>query len=134
MTRIAKLAIIIRNALILSVLIGVTFIGWAWGHTMRYSIPTYQPASDPQYWIPPTHENEIKTLNASEFNLEGEFVFVITLDSIQTRTDFSGAPSYLQSQCLGNTFYTSLPAKCQGFDGKLFPIGNTQGQVYQYIP
>lgn len=134
MTRIARLAIIIRNALILSVLIGVTFIGWAWGHTMRYSIPTYQPAPEPQYWIPPAPENEIKTLNASEFNLEGEFVFFLTLDGTQMQTDFSGALSYSQSQFMGNTFYTSLPAKCQSFDGKLIPMGDTQGQVYQYIP
>jgi hypothetical protein len=118
---------IILNLLVLITVIGLVITGWLIGHTLRYS--------NPALWHPPIEEinPQIKT----GFESEG----------IRRQAVLMGNPSLralnrewtlilgevLSGNCVGNTYYTSLPAKCRSADGSLVRVTG-DGSTVIYIP
>lgn len=113
-----------RNILVLTALIAIVALGWLTGHILRFSIPSLGH--------PPLEESDpqIKT-GLEKGGIRRQFVWTGV-------HGFSGEGAVLSgefslAQCLGITFYTSLPAKCRSVDGKWVQVGNS-GREFVVTP
>jgi hypothetical protein len=109
---------LILNLLVLITVIGLVLFGWLVGHILRFSIP--------EFWHPPIEEINPQIKNTFEF--ENQRTLVPQNDP-RIRVYVDGAllsQSLELNVCQGNTYYTSLPAKCRSVDGKLVQVGGAQ--------
>ena len=109
---------IARNILVLAILIGLVITGWLAGHILRYSTPAL--------WHPPIQEIEPSIKIGSKFEFEGVRRLVVFTENpqlSQVRAYFGGMQLLPLEHCVGNTYYTSLPAKCRSVNGELAQVG-----------
>lgn len=115
---------LIQNLLILVTVIGFAFTGWLAGHILRHSIPEYQ------FRHPPIPEITPKIKNGYESEFEGIRRMVVLSENSAVYVFANEGTIYLEQvildQCHGNTYYTSLPAKCRSVDGRLVQAGGPQ--------
>jgi len=102
-----------KNFLVLAALTGAVLFGWLAGHILRHSIPEFQ------FQHPPIPESGPKIKNGLEF--EGQRI-VAAIDEPWVRVYIDEIPVNQMEVCEGNTYYTSLPAKCRSADGKLVRV------------
>jgi len=118
----------IKKLTILTALIGTVLFGWLSGHILRHSIPEYQFRHSPVPEIDPHIENGYET----EF--EGIRRMAVWMENPAVRIFTDEGTLYLGEiligQCAGNTYYTSLPAKCQSMDGNWAQVGNGDSDVF----
>lgn len=112
----ANLSKPIRNVLVLIAVVGLILAGWLAGHIFRHLTPYYQH--------PPIEEIDPHIKNG--FEAEGIRRQVVFTESPVTRI-FTSEGSLLLGEvllenCVGNTYYTSLPAKCRSADGRLVRV------------
>ena len=111
---------IVLNLLVLITVIGLVITGWLLGHVLRYSMPAL--------WHPPIEQinPQIKT----GFEFEGIRREVVFTGNPALRVFTNEGTLYLGqvlfNQCTGNTYYTSLPAKCHSTDGRLMRVGGAE--------
>lgn len=109
---------IIRNVLVLATLVGVVLLSWLFGHILRYSIPAF--------WQPPVQETDPQIKVGLEFEFEGirRLAVLPGLAPVNgsVQFQFALAPGARPAECLGQTYYTSLPAKCRSVDGRLVMV------------
>ena len=114
----------IPNLLVLIALTSAVLFGWLAGHIMRFSIPVYQ------FQGTPTPEFDLHIKNGYEFELQGiRRLVVLTENSavrVFTDTGTLNLEGVLLEQCLGTTYYTSLPAKCHNANGELIRVGGIE--------
>lgn len=110
-----------RNLLVLAALIGTVALGWLAGHILRYSIPAL--------WHPPIQEMNPQIRNGYEFEFEDERFILTPQENPWVRVYIGRTRVELQERCLGITYYTSLPAKCQSVDGNLVGVEGLQMRV-----
>jgi len=117
----SKAPMYIRKLLVLIALIATTSFGWLVGHIVRFSIPTYQH--------PPIEEIDPHIKNGYEPENDGiRRQFVWTGIPAARTPGSEGAIIFGElpiEQCLGLTYYTSLPAKCHTADGRLVRVGGS---------
>lgn len=104
----------LRNLLILAVLIGTVSLGWLAGHILRFSLPAL--------WHPPIEEIDPRIKNGFKLELEGERIILTPQENAWIRVESL-------ERCPGNTYYTSLPAKCRSADGELVRVGGNQREI-----
>lgn len=107
-----------RNILVLAVLVGLVLLSWLLGHILRYSLPAL--------WHPPIQETDPQIKVGYEVEFEGirRFVLFPGLEpvNIPVQAPFGDGWAALPAECLGYTYYTSLPAKCRAVDGRLVQV------------
>ena len=115
----------VRKVLVLIALIATTSFGWLVGHIVRFSIPVYQH--------PPIEEIDPHIRNGYEPEYEGirrQFVWTgVPAARIPSSEGAIILGELTMEQCLGSTYYTSLPAKCQTADGRLVRVGRVDSIV-----
>ena len=115
----------IRNLLVLTTLIGMVLLGWLVGHVLRYSIPAFQLQH------PPIQEFDPHIKNGLEFEGIRRQAVLMGIPAMGAIT--SEGPVILGELifegCVGNTYYTSLPAKCRTAGGQLVQVGGGQQGV-----
>jgi hypothetical protein len=115
----------IQNILVLITVIGFALTGWLVGHILRHSFPVYQ------FQHPPVEEISPKIENGSQFDgIRREAV--LTGESAWGAFTSEGSlflGQALFNACVGNTFYTSLPAKCRSADGELVKVGRNDSYI-----
>jgi hypothetical protein len=101
--------------LILTALVATVSLGWLAGHILRYS--------NPEIWQPPVHipgEKIVKIFKFVGFQHPG------MPQELSPSSRLQSALSRLRVQsvegCAGNTYYTSLPAKCRNLNGELVQL------------
>jgi hypothetical protein len=110
---------LIRNLLILTTVIGFTLTGWLAGHILRF----YMPAS--QFQHPPNEKIDPKIKNGFDFEYQGIrriAVFSRITEALQVQVFLDEIQVKPLNGCVGNTYYTSLPAKCRSADGGLVAV------------
>ncbi len=114
----------IPNLLILIALTCAVMFGWLAGHIMRFSFPIYQLQQSP------TPEFDLHIKNGYEFELQGIRRLVVLTENpavrVFTDTGTLSLEGVLLEQCLGTTYYTSLPAKCHNANGELIRVGGIE--------
>ena len=110
----------IKNFLVLAALTGAVLFGWLTGHILRHSIPEFQ------FQHPPIPETGPKIKNGLEF--EGQRI-VAAIDEPWVRVYIDGVPVNQMEVCAGNTYYTSLPAKCRSSNRKLVQVGGIEANI-----
>ena len=115
----------VRKLLVLIALIATISFGWLVGHIVRFSIPTYQH--------PPIEEVDPHIQKGFQLEFQGiRRQFVWTGVSAARIPGNEGAIIFgdlTMEQCLGSTYYTSLPAKCHTADGRLVRVGGSNTVV-----
>ena len=118
--------------LVIIILISAVLFGWLAGHILRFSMPAYQLQHPPI----PKFDPDIKI--GSEFELQGIRRLVVLTESstmsVFTDTGRTGLEEMLTEQCLGITYYTSLPAKCLSANGDLIRVGEGGSNIMQFSP
>lgn len=118
-----KLPRLFLNLLILMTVIGLTLTGWLAGHILRFYIR--------ELWHPPIEEIDPKIKIGDIFEYEGRHI-VASADTSSVRI-YKDEELLIQSLefnlCQGNTYYTSLPAKCHSVDGRLIEAGQLPGSL-----
>lgn len=113
----------VRNFLILIALIATTSFGWLVGHIVRFSITAYQ------FQHPPIEEIDPHIENGYQPEFEGirrQFVWMgIPAARIPGSEGAIILGEFTIEQCLGFTYYTSLPAKCHTADGRLVRVAGS---------
>lgn len=108
---------LIRNLLVLITVVGLVLTGWLVGHILRHLTPSYRH--------PPIEEIDPHIENGLDF--EGIRRQVVLTGNPASSAFVIEGPLYLEqflsNQCLGSTYYTSLPAKCRSADGELVILG-----------
>lgn len=116
---------VLRNVLILTTLAGLVLFSWLLGHILRYSIPAI--------WHPPIPEKNLPIEYGNEFEFAGIRRLAelpeMALGNALAQTLSREAQVFLPEQCLGSTYYTSLPAKCQTADGRLVQAGGIKANI-----
>jgi hypothetical protein len=114
---------LVNNLLVLVVLTGAILAGWLAGHILRYIIPAYQH--------PPIEEIDPHIENG--FKFEGIRRQVVLIGNPAPSVFSFERTVYLEQilfdQCLGSTYYTSLPAKCHSVDRRLVRVDGTKSNV-----
>lgn len=122
---------LIRNLLVLFSVIGLVLTGWLAGHILRYSIPAHQ------FRHPPVPEFDLHIKNGNLFDFEGIRRQVVLTGNPTARVSGNREAFDLRkivlNECNGNTYFTSLPAKCHTPDGRLVQAGSAQ-PVTQALP
>lgn len=122
----------IPKLLVLIALTCAVLFGWLTGHFIRFSIPAYQLQRSP---IP---EFNLHMKNGYEFELQGIRRLAILTEnstmSIFSDTGEAGLEMFLAEQCLGTTYYTSLPAKCHNRNGDLVRVGEGGPNIILFSP
>jgi hypothetical protein len=113
---------LIPKLLVLITVLGFALTGWLVGHILRHTIPLYQFQHSPIDEINPKFE--------SGFQSDG-IRRQATLMEESARGVFTSEGSFFLGQalinaCVGNTYYTSLPAKCRSADGSLAKVGSVE--------
>jgi len=121
---VAKQSKLIPNLLVLITVIGFALSGWLVGHILRHTLPAYQ------FQHPPIQEVDPNIKNG--FESEGIRREAVLMGNPAVQV-FLGEGSLSLGETLfqayvGNTYYTSLPAKCRSVDGRLVIVGNSPGQ------
>jgi hypothetical protein len=116
---------LIPNLLVLITVLGFALTGWLVGHILRHSIPAYQFQHSPIEEINPKIENG--------FQFDG-IRRQATLMEESAQGLFTSEGSFFLGQalinaCVGNTYYTSLPAKCHSADGSLVKVGSEEVRI-----
>ena len=115
---------ITQNILVLAILIGLVIAGWLAGHILRYSIPAL--------WHPPIQEVDPQIKTGYEFKSEGirrQAVLTENPQLSQMRIYLGKMQLLPLEGCVGDTYYTSLPAKCRSGDGELVQVGGVDRNV-----
>ena len=120
----------IQKLLVLFTVIGLVLAGWLTGHILRHSI------LEDQFRHPPIPEVDPHIKNGYDIEFEGiRRLAVLTgnpaVDVISGKGTLFLGQVFL-SQCSGNTYYTSLPAKCHSADGSLIRVGGTEPDFYLF--
>jgi hypothetical protein len=114
---------LVKNILVLITVTGFAVTGWLVGHILRYS--------NPALWHPPIEQIDPQIKNGFEF--EGIRREVVFTRNLALRVFPNEGRFYLGqvllNPCAGNTYYTSLPAKCRSADGKLVRVGGVEASV-----
>jgi hypothetical protein len=122
----------IPKLLVLIALTCAVLFGWMTGHIIRFSIPAYQLQRSP---IP---DFNLHMKNGYEFELQGiQRLVVLTKSStmsVLTETGGVSLEGILNEQCLGTTYYTSMPAKCQDMNGDLIRVGEAGPDIILFSP
>ena len=113
---------LIYKLLVLLTVIGLAVVGWLTGHILRHAVPELQ---HPPIRLPGEEVGKVRMqfLDNPRFNSvpSGEpRLYVFT-----EKLNFS--PSF---ECRNNTYYTSLPAKCQSVDGHLVRVGGGPQEMH----
>ena len=109
-----------KNFLVLAALTGAVLFGWLTGHILRHSIPEFQ------FQHPPIPETGPKIKNGLEFE---EQRIVAAIDEPWVRVYIDGKLVNQMEVCAGNTYYTSLPAKCRSSNRKLVQVGGIEANI-----
>jgi len=113
------------NLLCLAALIATASLGWMAGHVIRFSIPEYQ------FQHPPTPEIDPQIKNGFEFEGIRRLVVLPGNPQVpQARVFIGGIQVKPLEGCVGNTYYTSLPAKCRSVDGRLVRVGRNPQEIF----
>jgi hypothetical protein len=108
----------LRNLLILASLIGLVLMSWLLGHALRNSTPAL--------WHPAVFGAEPQILIQVEIESAGIRRVVIlpgfAPGNAPTRVQFQEVLVAPPAECLGTTYFTSLPAKCRTADGRLVKV------------
>jgi len=121
----SKLAL---KILVLVTLIATVSLGWLAGHIVRFSIPEYQ------FQHPPIEEINPQIKTGYQFEFEGIRRLIVLPGLVPQAWVYSGKGQIdLWKICEGNTYYTSLPAKCRSVDGRLVRVGESQWE-YLVVP
>lgn len=111
-----------KNLLVLITVIGFALTGWLVGHILRHAIPALQFQHPPIEEVDPTIKNgfESEGIRRQAVLMGRPVVQAIPGEGLLSLREalFQG--------CFGNTYYTSLPAKCRSADGKLVIVENSQ--------
>ena len=118
---------IILNLLVLITVIGLVLTGWLVGHVLRFS--------NPALWHPPIEEIDPQIKNGFESEGIRRQAVLMGNSSLRalTREGMLIIGEVLSESCVGNTYYTSLPAKCRSADGSLVRVTG-DGSTLIYIP
>jgi len=120
----------VQKILILITVVALALTGWLVGHLLRFSILA---AHDFQH--PPLEEINPQIKNGLES--EGIRRKVVLTGSLALQVLPDEGRLYLGqillNGCVGNTYYTSLPAKCRSADGRLVIVEGT-GMERLFIP
>jgi len=116
---------LISNLLVLITVLGFALTGWLVGHILRHSMPAYQFQHSPIDEISPKIENG--------FQFDGIRRQVVLTGESAWRAVTSEGSFYLGQAlfngCDGNTYYTSLPAKCRSADGRLVKVEGNDSYI-----
>lgn len=122
----------IRNLLVLLTVIGLVLTGWLAGHILRHSI------SELQLRHPPLPEVDPHIKNGYDFEFQGIRRMAILPGNPAVGSSASEGTLFLGqvllNQCSGNTYYTSLPAKCRSADGSLMRVGGAASGLFLPLP
>jgi hypothetical protein len=122
----------IPKLLVLIALTCAVLFGWLTGHIIRFSIPVYQLQDSP---IP---KFNLHMKNGYEFELQGIRRLAVLTESstmsVFSDTGEAGLELFRIEQCLGTTYYTSLPAKCNSMNGDLIRVGEAGLDIILFSP
>jgi len=113
---------VVWKLLVLAAVIGMVLFGWLAGHILRYSTL--------EFWHPPIEEINPRIKTGVEFDSEDIRRLAMlpeNLQATQLRVYPGEGQINLFDGCVGNTYYTSLPAKCRSADGRLVRVGGSPG-------
>ncbi|MGB7873082.1 MAG: hypothetical protein WBL25_01770 [Anaerolineales bacterium] len=121
--QISKSPKLIHNFLIFTAVVGLVFTGWLAGHILRHTTPAIQhpPVQELDPHIKNGFEPEGIRRQAVLMEISGMGVFTNEGSFYLGQALFNG--------CVGNTYYTSLPAKCRSGDGKLVKVGGNDSYI-----
>jgi len=118
-----------QKILVLITVIAFALTGWLVGHILRFSMMVYDIQHPPLEEINPQIKNGLESEGIRrEVALTGNLALQLLPNE---GTLYLG--QVLLDGCIGNTYYTSLPAKCRSADGKLVRVGGT-GTQRLFIP
>lgn len=105
---------ITNKIVVLISVIALVLTGWLAGHIVRFSISSF--------WHPPVEEITPQIQNGFQSDgIRREVVLLGMGFSPGNRAAIPGGLAF--ASCVGNTYYTSLPAKCRSADGRLVKVG-----------
>ena len=119
--QISNLTKLTQNILVIITVIVMIMTGWLIGHILRHLTPVYEH--------PPYEEINPSIENGFERETDGIRRMVVLTGNSAVRLLPSEGMLYLEKiildGCMGNTYYTSLPAKCQSADESLMRVEGT---------
>ena len=109
--------------LVLFTVIGLVLTGWLVGHILRFS--------NPALWHPPTEEINPQIKIGSESEGIRREVVLMGNPSLRAlaRERILVPGEVLSGDCVGNIYYTSLPAKCRSANGRLVQVGGNESHI-----
>jgi hypothetical protein len=115
----------LRRVLVLVTVAGTVVLSWLLGQALRNATPAL--------WLPVVSEPEPQMLYRVEAEFAGIRRFVLlpglAPGNALTQAQLLEVMEALPAECVGHTFYTSLPAKCRTADGRLVRIGGIESNV-----
>jgi hypothetical protein len=118
---------------ILAVLAGLVLSGWLIGHVLRYSLPAL--------WGTPLPEMEPGIMTGFEYEGVRRLAQLTQVTRIQLpnsgeilRRPSDTLPGNASQECVSDTFFTSLPAKCRSADGRLVRVGGSDSVLILIPP
>jgi hypothetical protein len=122
---IRKQAGILAKILVLVALVGLVLLSWLAGHILRFSIPAL--------WHPPLPETNPRIRYGDEIEFEGirrEVVLTgVAPETWYARIEVRAGQAPMSADCMGLTYFTSLPAKCLTADGRLVIVQEFEPNV-----
>jgi len=120
---------LIQNLFMLAFVIAFVFAGWLAGHILRFSMLAHDIQHPPVEEINPQIKNGLESEG-----IRRKIVLAIPAIGNFARDGSVVHDGFALESCVGNTYYTSLPAKCRSAEGKLVRVGNNKSNIIFVLP
>jgi len=106
-----------HKILVIITVVAFVLAGWLTGHILRFALPVL--------WHPPIEKITPQIQNGFESEgIRREIVF--SGEGVFTSDGRSITGEFVFWGCVGNMYYTSLPAKCRSVSGELVQVGGKE--------